>query len=419
MTGPGAKRYHRPMLLAEAVSRAIAAERLRAARTAFALQGAILAFFNAYDAYALFYLHAHALVRQSVQNAGWALLLGLVWLVARKRPALLRRTPYLIPVVDIPIFIWILYGRLGGIANRAALPFNTLIILLLFIMIAQVALDARVLWATLGASLCAVTLVCHLVDAPIVPMWMYVAIAGVAVHHLPNRIRTLAEDMANEEVKRGRLGRYFSPQVSEHIMTNETSRIAEHREVTILFSDVRGFTALSEELSSSELAALLDDYLARMVHVLYRHGGTLDKFMGDGILAYFGAPVAQSDHPARAIACAREMLVELAALTQHRLTLGGKALKRGIGIHTGCASEGVIGPPERREYTVIGDAVNTASRVEGLTKEVGAAILITAQTRALIDDELPWVAAPPLPVRGKREPLQTYALDEKAALGDG
>jgi adenylate cyclase len=324
-----------------------------------------------------------------------------------------------IPLVDMPmagIMFYIGMQRLhaaGRDLDAAGVPLQATPFFALLIFLALLSLDV---WQILLASAVAIVLQTLLIYVES-PSFLYLIAQGVlalgfaAVLAVYARGRTvrLVGAVAREQHRRERLGRYFSPQVAAHLLEGgEEFGAGESREVTILFADLRDFTALSERLDGKAVVATLNEFHTRMVDQLFAFGGTLDKYMGDGIMAYFGAPVAQPNHAEQAVRCALAMQEALTRLNGERTRRGEPPLHMGVGVHTGRAVLGDIGAPRRREYTAIGDTVNVAARIEQLTKIAGAPVLVSEETRQRAGDGFLFVPAEPVRVKGKSEPLQTY-----------
>ena len=199
----------------------------------------------------------------------------------------------------------------------------------------------------------------------------------------------------------------FSRFVNPHVVTlllDQGVRTAR-REVTLLFSDIRGFTSLSETRSPEQVVELINRYFSLQVDVIWRHGGTLDKYIGDCIMAMWGAPLDNPQHAKSAVACALDMADTLQAFKRE---LGAEDLDFdvGIGLHSGPAVVGLIGSDKRREYTAIGDTVNLASRIEGLTKDAKRRILVSRETADLCGDAFEFVSCGTFPVKGRAQPVE-------------
>jgi adenylate cyclase len=238
------------------------------------------------------------------------------------------------------------------------------------------------------------------------------ALGAAAADYLTARLRNLITQVAYEELKRARLGRYFSPSVADRLQDLQRAERSapELREVTVLFSDLRDFTALSATLPPGDVVQTLNQYHSHMVEAVFRYGGTLDKFIGDGLMAYFGGPLADPEHALHGVQCALAMVRALEQVNAERASRGLSPLRMGIGLHTGSVVLGDVGSPERRlEFTAIGDAVNVASRIEGLTKVHGEVVLTSEATRQAVGERVGWREAPPSQVKGKAEVLKIFA----------
>jgi adenylate cyclase len=238
------------------------------------------------------------------------------------------------------------------------------------------------------------------------------ALALSAAYLIVLMYRVLSEERRNRQIK-GMFSRYVSPKVVEELIKNPAAAMklgGNKQEVTILFSDIRGFTSLSEQLQPEEVVELLNEYFQTMTDVIFRYDGTVDKFIGDAIMAIFGAPVPHPDDPLRAVRTAVAMQEELKELREKWVARGRRTFEIGVGVNTGEAIVGNMGSIQAMGYTVIGDAVNLASRLESANKELGTRIIISESTYRRVADFVEVREHTGLKVKGKANALSVFEV---------
>jgi adenylate cyclase len=211
--------------------------------------------------------------------------------------------------------------------------------------------------------------------------------------------------------KRDNLSRFLPRQIVDRVLAHgESSLRPTQCEVTVLFSDLRDFTALSEKLPPGEVLQLLDEYFGHMAQIVKGHDGVVNKFLGDGMLAFWGVPDRSERHAELALRAALDMRTKLDEINVARQRVGAVALRFGVGVHTGHVAAGMLGGADQHEYTIIGDAVNVASRIEGLTKTRGVDILVSERTLQLAGDRFKGERVAEEKVKGRVDPVVVYYL---------
>lgn len=219
-----------------------------------------------------------------------------------------------------------------------------------------------------------------------------------------------------QEIERGRtLKRYLSPQLTDSILdgTVTVDLVSSRKNLTVFFSDIRGFTALSERMEPEELVDLLNEYLTLMTDIVFKHGGTLDKYIGDAIMVFFGDPVPYQDHAERAVLMAMEMKAQLAVFQNRWFIERDELLTVGMGVSTGYVTVGNIGSRARLDYTVIGNQVNLASRLADMAQP--GQILVAERTLLAVRDLVDATQISEVTLEGVSRPVKVYEINEKAA----
>lgn len=238
-----------------------------------------------------------------------------------------------------------------------------------------------------------------------------VRVLGRDVHgQLSEALNAMVNGLRERDRVKEVFGRYVTTQVSEQALKGELNLGGERRRVTILFSDIRNFTTMAETLPPEETVSFLNDYFSHMVDAVFEHGGMLDKFLGDGLMAVFGATDGAAAHAEQAVRTALRMKSLVATINGERAMRGLPPIAIGIGVHTDHVVVGNIGSPKRLEYTVIGDGVNTSSRLESMNKELGTTILISDSTYQEVKDLFVCQPMQQVRLKGKAKALTVYEV---------
>jgi adenylate cyclase len=226
--------------------------------------------------------------------------------------------------------------------------------------------------------------------------------------------RSLFEEKEKRRVRTA-FGQYLSPEVIRRLLVNPRLVEPKKTNITVMFSDIRGFTTISEKLDAQDLAKFLNQYLSDMTSLVFDHHGTLDKYIGDAVMAFWGAPFEESGHAAAACNTALKMMERVREMQKQWASEGKPYLDIGIGLNTGVASVGNMGSALRYGYTALGDTVNLSSRLEGLNKDYGTHIVVNETTYAAAkDDGFLFRQLDLIRVKGKLQPVTIYELIGRA-----
>jgi adenylate cyclase len=224
----------------------------------------------------------------------------------------------------------------------------------------------------------------------------------------------MARGLQERDKIKGLFGQYLTREISDAILDGRVNLNGARYEVTVMFTDIRGFTAMAESLEPEEVFAFLNEYFSIMIDVVIEYGGIIDKFLGDGMLAVFGLPVQSSGHAEQAVLASMAMRLNLADLNERRAGQGKLDISVGIGLHSGTVIAGNLGSEKKAQFTVIGDTVNLASRIQGMNAALGSSLLLSEQTFGLLEREkgnLPvFRRIDDVEIRGKRGKVVLYSV---------
>jgi adenylate cyclase len=297
------------------------------------------------------------------------------------------------PVRDVPR--WAIFGLIAAAAFGSAWLAARLVALRAFVVV------ALLMVALFGGTFLAFVLT----------NWWFRPV-GIGFALVVGYGATVIDNYIREQRERRRLAQFFSPSVLNEIVRHRGNDAlgSSRRLVSVLFSDIRGFTSLSEKVEPEQVASMLREYLTEMTAVVFRHGGTVDKYIGDCIMALYNAPLEDPDHAINAVSTGLDIIERASVVSARWEAKLGLQIKNGVGVNTGEAVVGAMGSEQRLEYTAIGDTVNLASRLEGLTKEHGVSMIISESTYAAVKGRFLTRELGAVAVKGKAAPVKIYAV---------
>ncbi len=377
----------------------------------------------------------------TIELASWLVYASLVFFVLRRRDRYYRWLKYLSITIDVTVLHIGIVGALynhSGIYEVYRTPIHWVVLAAFNVMSGLRYSVAACLYSAalvLVQSLAFLSFAIGVANPPVVSHAVYLgeglclddvyytiiftAVNGVFAAVIASNSRKLivqsaTESLARERLEqhRDRLAKYFSKDVVDLVLNNPESlgQGGQRMTATVLFADIRNFTQLSTIMQPEQVVELLNRYFSTMVEIIFKNGGTLDKFLGDGLMALFGVPYAIEKPEECAVRTALEMLDALHIMNRELEAKGMLRLDIGVGINAGPVVAGNIGSSQRHEYTVIGDTVNLAARLEALNKETRTQILISASVYEHVKDTFRTRQLGPLRIRGKPEPLDVYAI---------
>lgn len=249
-----------------------------------------------------------------------------------------------------------------------------------------------------------------------------IVLAALILFVTSQRTRNLLLRSIDQTKRVAKLSRYFSPELASRLAASDDRQLLQGRRqaAAVLFVDMRGFTSLGEDMTPEQLGDLLSEYRNRLTEPIFEHGGTVDKFIGDAIMAVFGTPISHADDARRAVLCALDMLDATTRWADERARLQMPPVAIGIGAHYGEVFAGALGNERLLEYTVIGDTVNVAERLERLSRDVESPLVVSAALLGEVSDAnqvAEWRHLPPRELKGHRQPIETFCLVARRDVG--